>query len=319
MRSGRQTILIRISIDVTDADRGAPRRGAAREGERARGNVSMSFKSIAVFVDPSPAGAARAVYAVGMASRHGAHLIGIFVVPLMTGGSTAESFVQGRQAVAQVVAGHRFKENNAIAAAKRSFAAACGREDISFEFRSLHQIDVDDSVALNSLHADLVIVGGSRSQGLPGDWSAEALVLATGVPFLLLPESWTGAHAAHVLVAWNASREARRAIADALPFLVGAQSVTILVVDPQNNPRHGEEPGADVARYLSRHGVRVTVEQVTSQGEPVAKTILAYAQRHDTDLIVVGAYSRPRTTQMIFGGVTRSLLRDAAVPLLIAH
>jgi nucleotide-binding universal stress UspA family protein len=63
----------------------------------------------------------------------------------------------------------------------------------------------------------------------------------------------------------------------------------------------------------------VTVEQVPSHGEPVASTILAYAQRHDTDLIVVGAYSRPRTTQMIFGGVTRSLLRDAAVPLLIAH
>ena len=99
----------------------------------------MSFKSIAVFVDPSPAGEARTAYAVGMASRHGAHLIGIFVVPLMSGGSTAECFVQGRQAVAQVIAGHRLKETDAIDAAKRSFAAACGREDISLEFRSLHQ------------------------------------------------------------------------------------------------------------------------------------------------------------------------------------
>jgi nucleotide-binding universal stress UspA family protein len=91
------------------------------------------------------------------------------------------------------------------------------------------------------------------------------------------------------------------------------------VVDPEKNPRHGEEPGADVARYLIRHGVKVVVEQVQSQGEPIARIILTYAERHDTDLIVVGAYSRPRTTEMIFGGVTRSLLRDAGVPLLIAH
>ncbi len=164
-----------------------------------------------------------------------------------------------------------------------------------------------------------MIVGGPRPGGLPSDWSAEALLLATGVPFLLLPEPWTGSAAEHVVVAWNASREARRAIADALPFLVGALSVTILVVDPQKNPRHGEEPGADVAHYLTRHGAKVVVEQVQSHGEPIAKVILAYAERHNTDLIVVGAYSHARTTEMIFGGVTRSLLRDAAVPLLIAH
>jgi nucleotide-binding universal stress UspA family protein len=279
----------------------------------------MPFKSIAVFVDSTPAGEARTSYAARMASRHGAHLIGIFVVPSISGGSPAECFVQGRQAVRQVIAGHKAKEAAAIDAAKGSFSAACAREDIGFEFRSLYQSDFHEGAALNSLHADLVIVGGARPGGLPGDWSAEGLVLATGVPFLLLPEPWTGSAAEHVVVAWNASREARRAIADALPFLIGAQSVTVLVVDPERNPRHGEEPGADVARYLSRHGAKVIVEQVQSQGEPIARIILTYAERHDTDLIVIGAYSHPRTTEMIFGGVTRSLLRDAAVPLLIAH
>ena len=279
----------------------------------------MPFKSIAVFVEPTSAGEARTSYAARMASHHGAHLIGIFVVPSISGGSPAECFVQGRQAVRQVIAGHHAKEAAAIDAAKRSFSAACTREDIGFEFRFLNQGDFHDGAALNSLHTDLVIVGGARPGGLPSDWSAEALVLATGVPFLLLPEPWTGAAAEHVVVAWNASREARRAIADALPFLTGAKSVTVLVVDPERNPRHGEEPGADVARYLIRHGAKVVVEQVQSQGQPIARIILNYAERHDTDLIVVGAYSHPRTTEMIFGGVTRSLLRDAAVPLLIAH
>ena len=279
----------------------------------------MPFKSIAVFVDPSPAGEARTSYAVRMAFRHGAHLIGIFAVPSIWDGSPADSFVRGQQAVRLVIASHQSSEAAAMDAANRSFSAGCAREDISFEFRFLRQGDVNDSVTLNSLHTDLVIVGGPRPGGLPSDWSAEALLLATGVPFLLLPEPWTGSAAEHVVVAWNASREARRAIAAALPFLVGALSVTILVVDPQKNPRHGEEPGADVAHYLTRHGAKVVVEQVQSHGEPIAKIIMAYAERHNTDLIVVGAYSHARTTEMIFGGVTRSLLRDAAVPLLIAH
>ncbi len=279
----------------------------------------MAFKSIAVFVDPSPAGEARTSYAARMASRHGAHLIGIFAVQSIWGDTPAESFVRGQQAVRDVIASHQSSEAVATDAAKRSFSAACAREDISFEFRHFRQDDVNDSAAMNSLHTDLVIVGGPRAGGLPNNWSAETLLLATGVPFLLLPESWTGSNAEHIVVAWNASREARRAIADALPLLVSARAVTILVIDPQKNPRHGDEPGADVAHYLTRHGAKVAVEQVPSHAEPIARVILAYAERHNSDLIVVGAYSHPRTTEMIFGGVTRSLLRDAAVPLLIAH
>ena len=279
----------------------------------------MAFRSIAVFVDPSPAGEARTSYAVRMAFRHGAHLIGIFAVPSIWGDSPAESFVRGQEAVRHVIASHQSSEAAATDAVNRSFSAGCAREGISFEFRHFRQDDVNDSAALNSLHTDLVIVGGPRAGGLPGNWSAEALLLATGVPFLLLPEPWTASAAEHIVVAWNASREARRAIADALPLLVGALSVTVLVVDPQKNPRHGDEPGADVAHYLTRHGAKVVVEQVQSHAEPIAKVILSYAEHHNTDLIVVGAYSHTRTTDMIFGGVTRSLLRDAAVPLLIAH
>jgi nucleotide-binding universal stress UspA family protein len=281
----------------------------------------MAFKSIAVFIDPTPAGEARTSYAVRMASRYGAHLIGIFMVPFVSGGShsVAESFVEGPQAARRIVAAYQAREAAVIDDAKRDFSACCAREDLSFEFRFLHQGDFHDGVALNCMHTDLVIVGSPKSPGLPSDWSAESLLLATGVPFLLLPESRIDSAAEHVVVAWNASREARRAVADALPLLINAQSVTILVVDSQKNVRYGEEAGSDMARYLVRHGARVSVERVQSHGEPVARVILAYAERHDIDLIVVGAYSHNPTTEMIFGGVTRSLLRDAAVPLLIAH
>lgn len=279
----------------------------------------MLLKTIAVFVDPSAVGEARAAYAVKLAFRHRAHLIGIFAAPLTWGGSSSESFVRGQAAIRRLIEEHAASESAAVDVANRSFSTVSTRENISFEFRFLHQDDPNKSAALNALHSDLVIVGGPGLSGLPREWSAEGLLLATGVPFLLLPEHWTGPAAEHVIVAWNASREARRAIADALPLLVSALSVTILVVDPQKNARHGEEPGADVALYLSRHGVNVVVEQVPSNGEPVADVILGFAKRHNNDLIVIGAYSHARTTEMIFGGVTRRLLRDTAVPLLIAH
>ena len=279
----------------------------------------MPLKSIAVFVEPTPAGEARIAYAARLAQRHSAHLIGIFMVPSLHAGSAAESFVMGSTAVRQVIAQHRERELETIELAKRSLSAICRREGVSFEFRFLSQDDFSDNIALNSLHTDLVIACGGRGAAMPVQWSAEALLLATGVPFILVPESWDASTIEHVVLAWNASREARRAIADALPLLVEAKSVTILTIDPEKNPRHGEEPGADIAQYLSRHGVKVVVTRASSHGEGVASAILDYAKEHAADLVVIGAYSHARTTQMVLGGVTRSLLRDAAVPLLIAH
>ena len=279
----------------------------------------MPLKTLAVFVDPSAVGDARVTYAVKLALRHGSHLVGIFVVPMGWDGNASEAFVRGKDAIRQLIEHHATSEAATTGAASRSFSAASTREDISSEFRFLRHGEANEGAVLNALHSDLVIVGGSQLDGLPRDWSAETLLLATGVPVLRLPEHWTGPVAERVIVAWNASREARRAVADALPLLVGAHSVTILVVDPQKNSRHGEEPGADVALYLSRHGANVVVEQVQSNGRQIADVILDFAKRNDGDLIVVGAYSHARAAQMIFGGVTTSLLRDATVPLLIAH
>ena len=123
-----------------------------------------------------------------------------------------------------------------------------------------------------------------------------------------------------VLVAWNASREARGAIADAMPFLSAAQSVTVLVVDPAKSAyKHGEEPGADIALYLARHGAHVDVEQATSERSPIAKVILSRALDRGKDLIVFGAYSHARWAESIFGGVTRTLLTQMSVPVLASR
>jgi nucleotide-binding universal stress UspA family protein len=96
--------------------------------------------------------------------------------------------------------------------------------------------------------------------------------------------------------------------------------VTLLVVDSEQRAgRHGEEPGADIALYLTRHGARVEIEQVLSQGSPVADVILSFAAAHGMDLIVIGAYSHARSVEMLFGGVTRTLLKLAPVPLLMSR
>jgi nucleotide-binding universal stress UspA family protein len=83
--------------------------------------------------------------------------------------------------------------------------------------------------------------------------------------------------------------------------------------------RHGEEPGADIALYLARHGARVDVEQVLSKGTPVADIILSHARDHGADLIVIGAYSHARSVEMVFGGVTRTLQTRAPVPVLMSR
>lgn len=280
----------------------------------------MPLKNIAVFVDVSRASLVRATYAISLALRYHAHLVGIFVVPLGWTHDPSASFIRGRDAIRALIERQRTQEVKATATASERFEGAAGREGISFEFRMIRATDTSDDALFHSLHADLVLVGHPKPGGLPDDWSAESMLLATGVPVLIVPNSWNaGTIAENILVAWNASREARRAIADAIPLLLRARTVSIIVVDAHMNARHGQEPGADIALYLSRHGISVTVEQVRSDGRSIARAITDHALTVGADLLVLGAYSHSRSREALFGGVTRSLLQTAAIPLFIAH
>jgi nucleotide-binding universal stress UspA family protein len=204
---------------------------------------------------------------------------------------------------------------------RRRFEAISAKRDLSAEFRVIRRGGPDEDLTLSSLHSDLVVIGQRELQELPGYASPEKLLLASGAPILVIPSGWKSESIGNkILVAWNASREARRAVADALPFLVAAGSVTLLVVDSgERAGRHGEEPGADIALYLARHGVHVDVEQMSSHGVPVADIILSCARDHGADLIVIGAYSHARSVEMVFGGVTRTLLKQAPIPVLMSR
>jgi len=104
-----------------------------------------------------------------------------------------------------------------------------------------------------------------------------------------------------------------------MAFLVAARAVTVLLIDPHEHWGHGRAPGADIAKYLTRHGAPVTVQRVTAQGSSIADSLLSYVDRQAADLLVLGAYSHARLRELLLGGVTRTLLSRMPVPVLISR
>src|SRR6202795_2302056 len=281
----------------------------------------MTLKNIGVFVDATPEGEKRIDYAATLAHQCGAHLAGIHVVSAARPEYRSDYYVIGEKAIRAMLAERKTADEAATSNIRQRFEAISAERDLNAEFRVIRRGGPDEDLALNSLHSDLVVIGQRELQELPGYTSPEKLLPSSGSPVLVIPSGWKSESIGNkILVGWNASREARRAVADALPFLVAASSLTLFGVDSvERAGRHGEEPGADIALYLARHGARVEVEQVLSKGTPVADIILSFARDHGMDLIVIGAYSHARSVEMLFGGVTRTLLKLAPVPLLMSR
>jgi len=121
-----------------------------------------------------------------------------------------------------------------------------------------------------------------------------------------------------VMLCWNDSREAKHAAVGALPLLAAADKVIVLIIDPRAS-RGREEPGADVAVWLARHGVKVTVQRDSAADSDVGGVILSRAADHDIDLIVMGIYGHSRMRERVLGGASRTLLASMTAPLLVAH
>jgi nucleotide-binding universal stress UspA family protein len=281
----------------------------------------MALKNIEVFIDATPEGEKRADYAATLAHQCGAHLAGIHVVSAGRPAHRTDYSAVGEKAIRSSLAWQEASDAALAATVRQRFEAISAQRDVSAEFRVIGRGGPNEDLILCSLHSDLVVIGQRELHELPGYLSPERLLLASGAPILVLPSGWKSQPIGQkILVGWNASREARRAVADALPFLVAAASVTLLVIDSNKRAdRHGEEPGADIALYLARHGAHVEVEQVSSHGSPVADIILSFAADHGMDLIVIGAYSHARSVEVVFGGVTRTLLKQAPIPVLMSR
>ena len=168
------------------------------------------------------------------------------------------------------------------------------------------------ALARESRAADLLVVGRRPEnasslpsrQADPGD-----VLMRAGRPVLVVPPGLSTLHAAHVVVAWKDSREARRTIADALPLLKRATSVLVLeICETTNDQDDSNGAVADVADYLSRHGVSASAETRPLREGSVSAELLLAAEQRGAELIVAGAYGHPRFQEWVFGGLTRALL-----------
>jgi len=152
-------------------------------------------------------------------------------------------------------------------------------------------------------------------------WFAEAIIFGSGRPTLLIP---AGAEAArsfaldHVVVAWDFSRPAARAVADALPLLVKARRVSVVTVTNEkqiDSKRSGEE----LAKHLAFHGATVVLETVDAGGRAIGEVFRSCTQSAPADLLVMGAYGHSRLREFVLGGATRSVLSNPPVPVLLSH
>jgi nucleotide-binding universal stress UspA family protein len=167
--------------------------------------------------------------------------------------------------------------------------------------------------------ADLLVIGQGA---LPGDavhsYDPGTIILAAGRPVLVVPPGIDRLDFSRVLVAWKDTREARRAIRDALPFLKLADEV-IIAVAKTPGAEDADAQLVDVSSYLARHDVRVAQQISSVGGEDEEVILLDLARQHRVNLIVAGAYGRTRLSEWIFGGVTRHLLLSSPVPCLLSN
>jgi nucleotide-binding universal stress UspA family protein len=147
------------------------------------------------------------------------------------------------------------------------------------------------------------------------------VALLTGRPIFVVPYTGTFTNIGRkVLVGWDASREATRAVHDAMPLLAGASSVTVITIDAkETEDGHGEIPGADIALHLARHGVSANVERTVSADVGIGNTLLSRANDLEADLLVMGAYGHSRVHELLLGGATRTVLAGMTLPVLMAH
>lgn len=149
----------------------------------------------------------------------------------------------------------------------------------------------------------------------------EGALFGAGRPVLALPEKWkAGTLGKRVLLAWDASREASRAIHDALPMLSPGADICVVTVDAQIGPsKHGASPGLDISTHLARHGLRVTVQNSDSLGKQVGERLVDAAQGFNADMIVMGGYRHPKLAQRILGGPSHFLISRSPVPVFLSH
>jgi nucleotide-binding universal stress UspA family protein len=226
--------------------------------------------------------------------------------------------------VSKIMAGLVQEENQRLRtlaeAAARSAQADAAAVGVVCSTKASHLSYPELVVAFRTqahLH-DLTIVDAEPEALAPDRGLIDALLMDSGRPLLIVPPGPDVFHARRIIVAWDGSGHAARAAADALPFLRAAELVEVVAVMGEKDLAD-TVTGADIAPHLSRHGVNVTVQTLPALDGDVAETLRNHATLTRADMIVMGGYVHSRLRELVFGGVTQSLLKQSPLPLFIAY
>lgn len=273
----------------------------------------MAIRDILVHIDHQPNNEKILRIALSLAQDLGAHLCAIYVK------NPIEYPVYADVTIPQSVFDQAEEyEQEKLKTAKSTFDHVVHGQQLLVEWK---QVDGRTTAMLieHSAYCDLLIVGQTApsSQGELEENVTDRVVLESGRPILVIPDSGADhLKLDHVVVAWNGRKEAVRAIHDSMPLLERAGKVGIVSV--KGSP--GDDvPCADIAKHLARHGVNVQVEQAEEDIVDVGHWLQSQIDENQADLVVMGAYGHSRYREMIFGGVTRHMLRNMPIPCLMSH
>ncbi len=256
-------------------------------------------------------------YAVSVAAAFNAHLAGIAFVYDPVIPVTGTGYVPAEVVDTQVA------DNQAASkAAVARFAAAASRAGISAAPVTLNASVAGSGEQFTRIarRFDLAIVGQADPQtNSVEELIAEATLFGAGRPMIVVPYIQKAPlKLDRVMVCWDGSRPAARAIADAMPFLEKAGSVQVVIVSNERG-KADEIEGADMGEHLARHAVKVEVKRIDNAGIDVADALLSNAADSGADFMVMGGYGHSRLREFVLGGVTHSILRSMTVPVLLSH
>ncbi|MBK3732285.1 universal stress protein [Azospirillum brasilense] len=274
----------------------------------------MPIKTILLHMSNDDRHTQRLEVAVGLAKRFSAFVEVLFVAtpvsmpPAVTGRAASYAYIAEATAIAHEKAGQIEQE------------VRSALKDCSYSW-TVDEGDHVELLAARAAYADLAIVSQSHGDDLSNRVMLQVpdrLPLTSSCPTLVLPYTFPPRTeiGRHVVVAWKNTREAGRAVRNALPFLTAAGRVTVVTIDPPGDALDG---GRDLMIWLERHGVRSQHQASIFQGGDVGEIILDSHRSLGGDLLVMGAYGHSRLREMVLGGATRTVLSNLTTPVLMAH
>ncbi|MGL4675471.1 MAG: universal stress protein, partial [Wohlfahrtiimonas sp.] len=228
------------------------------------------------------------------------------------------AYVIGAAARQEILEKYRTEQQSEMDDTEKLFHEIVGQYKIEAKYRRIGKYFSIDEIESESFYCDLVILGSPETRTLPEGLTAEQILLKIGIPTVIVPAKWHAKSGEkNIVIAWNASHVVRKAIVDALPIVMTADAVRFLVID---NPDLDIKSGKEIINYLNDKGIKADIQYVESHDLSIAETIIEHAEDLDASLVIMGAYSRSRFTEMFLGGVTKELFfNEVPVPLFISR